>query len=142
VHYHLKELLQAELIVLSHKQEKSGIMEKYYLPVAKKLIFALDDSTKAVGTPSGDSSHQTLLKNLFDQHRDAFLDSKFSDTSSKTKLVWNRLKLTEEQRAQLFEELEQLYFKWSSAEEGKDTETMTFFMVVYKNLNEEIEGEE
>lgn|GEM_PF-5286213 len=42
-HYHVQELVRVGLFLLTETREKGGVVEKYYVPVAKKIRIALQE---------------------------------------------------------------------------------------------------
>ena len=51
-HYHVQELVRVGLFLLSETREKGGVVEKYYVPVAKKIRIALQEEAERPGKVS------------------------------------------------------------------------------------------
>lgn len=56
IHYHVKELVRINVLELVSTKEKSGILEKYYLPTAKN--FRIE---KSLNTTEGENGDLALL---------------------------------------------------------------------------------
>jgi DNA-binding transcriptional ArsR family regulator len=129
VHYHVRELAKVGLLKLNKTQEKGGIIEKYYLPIAKGYRICLE------GEPlnkSGEKSNRhILLKTLFEEYEDSYLEAeermelikhKKKSTAFEPILKLNTLYLTTEQQSEFYQELELFSQKWntSSNQDTKD----------------------
>ncbi|QKS73365.1 helix-turn-helix domain-containing protein [Paenalkalicoccus suaedae] len=60
VHYHIKKLLEGELLTLVEERKVGGVMEKYYQSVAG-TFYAPDEARDPVLRESFDSDHTTSL---------------------------------------------------------------------------------
>ncbi|MFD0615965.1 ArsR/SmtB family transcription factor [Paenibacillus sp. GCM10027629] len=132
VHYHVRELAKVGLLVLTETKEKGGVIEKYYLPVAKQIhIRLIDDETRDEGEKSGE---YLISKSYFRDYQEEFLEaierkderkkSKKSEGEHGTFMSASTLRLTEEKHKQMIAELRQFMEKWSSLEDPEGPETM------------------
>ena len=141
VHYHVRELAKVGLLVLTETKEKGGVIEKYYLPVAKQIHIRLkDDETPNEGEKSGE---YLISKSYFRDYQEEFLKaierkderkkSKKSGGEQGTFMSTSTLRLTKEKHKQMATELRQFMEKWSSLEdpEGPDTMNSRLFLSAF-----------
>jgi len=141
VHYHVRELAKVGLLVLTETKEKGGVIEKYYLPVAKQIhIRLIDDETRDEGEKSGE---YLISKSYFRDYQEEFLEaierkderkkSKKSEGEHGTFMSASTLRLTEEKHKQMVAELRQFMEKWSSLEdpEGPDAMNSRLFLSAF-----------
>ena len=132
VHYHVRELAKVGLLVLTETKEKGGVIEKYYLPVAKQIHIRLkDDEAPNEGEKSGE---YLISKSYFRDYQEEFLEaierkderkkSKKSEGEQGTFMSTSTLRLTEEKHKQMVAELRQFMEKWSSLEDPEGPDTM------------------
>ncbi len=65
VHYHVRELVRLGLIHLVHKQEKGGVVEKYYRAIAR--VFEPDPSLLRIQDDQEVPHHVTLVSRVRDE---------------------------------------------------------------------------
>ncbi|WP_152395517.1 ArsR/SmtB family transcription factor [Paenibacillus guangzhouensis] len=141
VHYHVRELAKVGLLVLTETREKGGVIEKYYLPVAKQIHIRLkEDEAPQEGEKSGE---YLITKSYFRDYQEGFLQeverkdeqkkSKKTERGHGTFMSGSLLSLTEEKHKQMVEEMRQLMEKWAQLEdpEGPDTRISRMLLSAY-----------
>jgi DNA-binding transcriptional ArsR family regulator len=141
VHYHVRELAKVGLLELNKTQEKGGIIEKYYLPIAKGYRICLDEEPSTEGGEK--STRYILLKTLFEEYQDSYLEAEekmeFSEIKKESTVLKPFLKLSTlylsfEDQSEFYQELELFLQKWSmiSNQNTKDTESIRLLMAAHK----------
>ena len=72
VHYHVKMMEKAELLVLVYTEEVNGIIAKYYEPTARLFSIDKDDHSETISNLILNQS-QKLVANIFHNNRKIFL---------------------------------------------------------------------
>lgn len=136
VHYHLQELVRVGLLVLREIKNKGNFKEKYYGPIANKVIFnlELDDQDQK-------RSRIELDQSILAQNQVSYLkalqefESESEQSSAKPLLVGLKKDLTLEQAKQLKQELIDLFEKWYQLEneENVNTKSWEATITVYPN---------
>lgn len=119
VHYHVRELTKAGLLKLVETREKGGVIEKYYLPIAKGFRIALKD----VPVPGAGekSARYQVIETFCNGHHEEFMDAvkraeqKQIDSNQRLEEILMRslaMNISEEQQGLFYEELNQLLMKW------------------------------
>lgn len=126
VHYHVRELLNAGFLELVETKEKGGVIEKYYLPVAKRFKVELNDTeTNDVGKTS---THQLFLKTVLDDFQQSFsqalaiAEQKKTDVKDSKKgptIHYSNLFLSEEDAQLLRKELDELLQRWMEKDKSE-----------------------
>ncbi len=117
VHYHIRELLRVGLVELITTKEKGGVIEKYYLPIAREFRIILKDNEGDSGTTAAKYS---ILNNMFDEYKSSFIKSmEFSDQLIKEnkEQVFPSIRsynfmLNDQEFIQLHAELEEVLERW------------------------------
>lgn len=73
VHYHVKKMLEAGILVLSHTKEIKGIIAKYYQLTAEKFSLKYDDSNPQIAELVK-SELQRAISSIYDQSKKEVLD--------------------------------------------------------------------
>ncbi|MBY6037897.1 helix-turn-helix domain-containing protein [Fictibacillus nanhaiensis] len=128
IHYHLKEMERVRLLTVERTEEKNGIIQKFYRPVAKSFSIEeiLPDQRHAVKDELSDALKENILVSL-DKTKSMIrkLDPEvLSHTDSPLKFGYSHLKLSPEQLKQLHEmskEISELIseFKKNETEDGE-----------------------
>ena len=112
IHYHVRELEKAGLLVLVETREKGGILEKYYQPIARRM----DVKKDLLSAPLDEVT--LTISGWLDQIRDGFLRAyreglQLHDEQQKEEqlrgltFAFTRLYLTSEELQQLTRQLEE-----------------------------------
>lgn len=128
VHYHVRELERVGLLRLVDTREKGGVMEKYYLPVAKhiKISWADKEETmeqKRVRKQMG----QTLTDELFEAYRKAL------DEQERIPQTMGYLYMKKEEVEELHKEMREVFRKWMDhcQEPNEDARAWRVFLTVF-----------
>jgi hypothetical protein len=115
-------LAKVGLLKLNKTQEKGGIIEKYYLPIAKGYRICLEG--EPLNKSGEKSSRHILLKTLFEEYEESYLDAEGKmeliehikkSTPHKPILKLNTLYLTSEKQSEFYQELELFFQKWNTS---------------------------
>jgi hypothetical protein len=99
VHYHVKELERVGVLEIVETKEKSGIIEKFYLPTAE--TFKVE---KSIGSPVEEEEHMLVGTNLFQaMQQDFFKSNKLKSSTEKGTLSYGLFHLTDAEKGQLIE---------------------------------------
>lgn len=97
VHYHVKELEKIGVLEIVNTKEKSGIVEKFYLPTAE--TFKVE---RSIGSASEEIEHMQVGENLFQaMQQDFSRNSKLKNPDEKGNLNYGLYHLKEEEKEQL-----------------------------------------
>ncbi|MDF2533651.1 MAG: transcriptional regulator [Clostridia bacterium] len=97
VHYHVKELERIGVLEIVETKEKSGIIEKFYLPTAE--TFKVE---KSIGSPAEEEEHMQVGTNLFQAMQQDFLrNHKLKSPDEKGTLSYGLFHLTDAEKGQL-----------------------------------------
>jgi DNA-binding transcriptional ArsR family regulator len=137
VHYHLKEMERVGLIQVERKEEKNGIVQKFYRPVAKSFSIEeiLPDQRTAVKDELSDALKENILVSL-DKTKSMIrkLDPEIlTYSNSPLKFGFKHVKLNPDQVKQLQDKAKEVSdlintFKENETEEG---EMYHYFMLSF-----------
>lgn len=97
VHYHVKELERIGVLEIVKTKEKSGIVEKFYLPTAE--IFKVE---RSIGSPSEEDEHLQDGEILFQaMQEDFFRNNKLKKPGESGTLIYGLYHLLVEEKEQL-----------------------------------------
>ncbi|VEF48922.1 ArsR family transcriptional regulator [Bacillus freudenreichii] len=109
IHYHLRELEKNGLVVVERTEEKNGIVQKFYRPIARRLYVKSGLISPEV---TGDF-HSAVLESYFlplkkvSEHLET-IDVSVMKGSSMAEADFRKLKLSEEQTKKVKEKLDEL----------------------------------
>ncbi|MEX2462556.1 MAG: helix-turn-helix domain-containing protein [Paenibacillaceae bacterium] len=141
VHYHVRELAKVGLLELNKTHEKGGIIEKYYLPIAKGYRICLDNEPSNERGEKG--SRYNLLKTLIEEYQDSFLDAEhrmeLTDIKKETTVIkpfikLNTLYLSLEKESKFYQELELFFQKWSLISNQNTKETNAIRLLISTHI--------
>ncbi|WP_246938508.1 winged helix-turn-helix domain-containing protein [Bacillus pinisoli] len=134
VHYHVKELEKLGLLILIDTKINGGIVEKYYLPIAKNIRIRLS-RTEGEGIHEFHEQSQ-IINSTLREFRNSFLKSieeaRKNEEFFKPLFFQMKQTLTNEDRDELYNELKSLSEKWNekmnqkTASEGNGEEYNLF----------------
>ncbi|OPA76123.1 hypothetical protein BVG16_18065 [Paenibacillus selenitireducens] len=140
-HYHVRELAKVGLLVQTETKEKGGIIEKYYLPIAKGFRIALQDEPhREEGEKSG---KHLVVKSFLSEYQEAFLEALDAVEDRKKQglpveqknplMRSNSFYLSKEKQDLFYQELEQLLNKWDQLGDpaGDDVQYVRFVMTAF-----------
>ncbi|MFG6496996.1 helix-turn-helix domain-containing protein [Fictibacillus sp. UD] len=137
IHYHLKEMERVGLIMVERTEEKNGIVQKFYRPVAQSFSIAeiLPDQRNAVKDELSDALKENILVSL-DKTKSMIrkLDPEvLAYTDSPLKFGYRHVKLSSDQVKQLHEKAKEISeliseFKKNEREDG---EIYHYFMLSF-----------
>ncbi|HLX41658.1 MAG TPA: helix-turn-helix domain-containing protein [Ktedonobacteraceae bacterium] len=128
IHYHVRELEKVGLLKLVETREKSGILEKYYQPIARD--FSVASSLFLRATPD---ESLAAIGAWFDQLKESFQRAfrvALEKKEDATNLMLNDafLYLTDEEQRQLCQQVNELFkqYRWRRGIEGEQAILGTF----------------
>ncbi|KAA0546635.1 helix-turn-helix transcriptional regulator [Bacillus sp. BGMRC 2118] len=116
IHYHVRELVKVGLLVLTETKENAGIVEKYYLPIAKDIRIRLSQI-------EGEGIHllheqSQIINNTLKEYKTCFLkafEHAHNDPSNSKPLFFQMSKyMSVEEKSELYSELKELSEKWNN----------------------------
>ncbi|PLR94723.1 hypothetical protein CVD25_16080 [Bacillus canaveralius] len=116
----MRELVKSGLLVLTDTRDNGGILEKYYLPVAKDFRIRLHDIEEA---DEGDNHKLNIVRKTINDFRDQYLRSlgKLADEDVDQQLFFaGQLTLNDQEAAMLKRELMAVIKPW---QEKKNEDT-------------------
>jgi DNA-binding transcriptional ArsR family regulator len=143
VHYHVRELERAGIVEIVETREKGGVIEKYYLPIAKEFrIHLSDEENEREGKESASSK---LTKVLFNDYRDSFITATFESEKPENRdkdelrpyLTIRNLYLTTDQYKELHDEIMAVLERWkatyeqNSAHSGEMRQTYKMLLSIH-----------
>lgn len=136
VHYHVRELLRVGLIELISTKEKGGVIEKYYLPIAREFRIILEDNESEENPPN--NAKHAILHNMLDEYKSSFIQAMERSDRSRSEHA-NRIFpsirsynfiLSDPEFIQLHAELEEVLERWKEQSlahaEAKKADKKTF----------------
>lgn len=109
VHYHVKKLVEAEILKLDHTKEINGILAKFYLPTAQRFEvhhekFNPEDAIRL----DTHASHHNVL-DVFDEHRNTVLETIDKASNHDHFVLSGELYLTQDEYQEMVEMLEKYH---------------------------------
>ncbi|MED1203307.1 ArsR/SmtB family transcription factor [Heyndrickxia acidicola] len=117
VHYHVRELVKAGLLGLTGTNEVNGIVEKYYLPVAKDFRIVLKDMDTQL------EGKQKIINQTLTEFRKGFLQAMAEEAENSMLDVYH-LHLTASEKEELTKEIKSLGEKWHQKVKERETDEM------------------
>lgn len=141
VHYHVKELEKLGLLILTETKINGGIVEKYYLPIAKNIRIRLS-RTEGEGIYEFHEQSEIINKTLR-EFRNSFLKSmeeaRKNEEFFKPLFFQMQQHLSEEERDELYNELKELSEKWNERTNTRKTtvgkEEFSLLLSFYKIID-------
>ncbi|MBS8266991.1 ArsR family transcriptional regulator [Mesobacillus boroniphilus] len=124
IHYHVKELVKVGLLELVDTRENSGIIEKYYLPVAK--LFRVNLNKEEIDEDFVDPKI-SLLRNTSLEIK----DSTKNFPEEKQKVMSFYIDLTIEEKEQFLAELDEVFERWAEKAKGQDSKESLLYGLVF-----------
>ncbi|MGE5631847.1 MAG: helix-turn-helix domain-containing protein [Caulobacteraceae bacterium] len=130
VHYHVKELERIGVLEIVDTREKSGILEKYYLPTAQS--FKIDKSIRtALGSDGLNLMGDTVLDSLNEEYKRFKSVSK--DCTDKTIMNIGTVYLSDEE----FEELDNIVTEYvNSKKKRKGTKPYVHGLILFRKYDD------
>lgn len=95
IHYHVKKLLEINVLELHHTESVNGIIAKYYLPTAKYI--EIEDLPKLDSKEYTDEK-EVLISNMFDDIKTEFIKALKNKTDDRECILTSSvINLTEEE---------------------------------------------
>ncbi|OPJ55801.1 winged helix-turn-helix domain-containing protein [Alkalithermobacter paradoxus] len=130
INYHIKTLLGAGILELVEEKIKSGIIEKYYLPVAKMIVI-----DKSILNSNNDSVVQTLNQasiSLFEKiSEDFYRAAENNEIKSKHVRHYNEFYLTEDEARELMDALDDKLYEILKNKNVKDRENVRPYNITF-----------
>lgn len=131
VHYHIREMMRVGLAEIVETREKGGVLEKYYLPIAKEIIIRLD--REETGRDTGENN---VLKSWFDDYRNSHLES-MPKYKNEDMVITCSYSMTLEELKEFRRDWEEMHKKWDDKFNKRDksgTETYKILMAMHRKL--------
>ncbi|MDT8715131.1 helix-turn-helix transcriptional regulator [Clostridium sp. 19966] len=131
IHYHIKKMEKAGILVLAYTKNINGIIAKYYEPAAEIITVEnpyLDDNSRKLMT----SEISKTLEKVFNNAKDKFIseyekcESEVNNEKYKYTCMLSELYFTEEEAKELLKLVDKA--KNRSKEDRKETNAYSFFM--------------
>jgi predicted transcriptional regulator len=122
VHYHVIELVKAGLLELVETRENSGIVEKYYLPVAKTFSISINLNKDEI-TDDKFVPQISFLMNAVKEVKASI--KKFPEEKRRFQNLY--LDLTNEEREEFLREVEEIFDKWNKKTEKRELPGTTIY---------------
>lgn len=114
VHYHVKELERIGILEIVETREKSGIMEKYYLPTAENIRIDKSFSTNEGSSEGLQDIEDITLHTLVDEYRRH--QNHPDRNKNETKITIGTVYLTDEE----FEELNHIVTEYLNSKKRRE----------------------
>ncbi|WP_226682844.1 winged helix-turn-helix domain-containing protein [Sutcliffiella horikoshii] len=145
VNYHVQALKANGFIELVHKEEKGGVIEKYYEPVAK--IFNVDKSLLEFSDGNDPDSelkamHRKVITKVYNDYLEWVEESLSVKNTKEIQLMYNTVFLTEKEvkeiKAKLYEEFMEWYrTKGNNEEQAEQKDAYSLGMLLFPKTNKE-----
>lgn len=115
IHYHVRELVKVDLLFLYDTNEINGIVEKYYLPIAKDFRIVIKKLETDI------EGKQQIINHTLTVFKKQFIEA-FKDDLDESLLQVMNLDLSKEDKDELINDLKELSAKWvqkSNKEKGR-----------------------
>lgn len=124
IHYHVKKLIEIDVLTLDHTEVINGIVAKFYKPTAHTI--KIEDDDQALDK-NRISEYDVLVSNFFDENKKSFLEILDSEAKAQKEvpLISTTLHLTDEAYGDLVEYFKALSAKYKHADEK--TKACLFF---------------
>ncbi len=125
IHYHVKKLLDIEILTLDHVEIINGINAKYYKLPKKSFTISLK-GTEDESSMSHLTHVHTIISNVIEDFKDSFMKSsakaaekKCQDPSETGFIVSNQVELTKEEFEEVSEYLAKVHKKYKNKSADK-----------------------
>ena len=132
IHYHVKKLVEINVLVLDHTENVNGITAKFYEPSAKSIKIEDENDTINDGYIN---EKEIIISNIFDESRNEFLNcmrQKSEEENSGT-IISSKIKLSDEEYESVIDYITNLVNTKKESEE-KSKKTYLFFSGVIESL--------
>lgn len=129
INYHLKEMLKYGIIILVKEVAKLGIVEKFYLPVAKQ--FVVDSKTMKISDANVRESLNQYRLMIYNKISETFYNAIGHNDEQilKMNMIYD-LYLTDDEANQLYDELKAVLQKYSDKESKKGNKYTVSYLVL------------
>jgi len=141
VHYHVKKMEQAGILILSHTKEINGIIAKYYELTAESFDIKCADELAEPQKKLMLSESQRMIAEIYETSKNTFIDqiSYCSEVNEKSngRLMMQDLYLTEDEAEEFFQYVSDFIDKYSQEDRNtEDRKKYHYFTSLFK-LNKE-----
>jgi len=141
VHYHVKKMEQAGILMLSHTKEINGIIAKYYEVTAENFEIKCEKELAEPNKKLMLAESQRMIAELYENSKNTFLDqlSYSSEINEKTsvRLMMKDLYLTEEEGEEFFQYISDFIDKYSQEDRNtEDRKKHHYFTSLFKINND------
>jgi predicted ArsR family transcriptional regulator len=141
IHYHVKKLIDIEILELDHVEVINGINAKYYKLPKRSFTISLEDSEDD-NSLSHLSHVHTIISNMIDEFKDSFMKSTAKAAEEKLKeaydagfIVSNSVELTKEEFKEVSEYITEIKEKYKhTKDDGTEKVTYTLFAGLSKEI--------
>jgi DNA-binding transcriptional ArsR family regulator len=131
IHYHVKKLVEIEVLELHHTESVNGIIAKFYLPTAKVIKIEDEDSGLADGFID---EKEIVVSNVFDETKQDFIKAMRRESEhDESTLISKKMKLTEEQYMEILEYISKVAKSEYDIEDENTSEYLFFSGIIEVN---------
>lgn len=135
VHYHVKELERINVLELVSTKEKSGILEKYYMPTAQNFRIEKNFNTAEGENEDMNLLESTFLSSIMEEYNYFKKHTKRCTNESKIKV--GTVYLTDEE----LEELDNMFYKYINERKPKEgAKPYVHGLILFRKYNDENGG--
>lgn len=131
IHYHVKKLLEINVLELHHTETVNGILAKFYTPAAKTIKIEDQESSNETGIIS---ERELVLSNLFDDAKSDFVYQMGKHGDDDGVMVSTHLKLNEEEY-EAFKDYISTFAENKKTNEDSRAKDYLFFCGIVKGEN-------
>lgn len=125
IHYHVKKLVEINVLELHHTENVNGITAKFYLPVAKSIKIEDEDNTITDGYIN---EKEIIVSNIFDEGKKEFLSAlrELNSDDEKGTLFATKVALTEEEYTKVVDYIHDLVESNRTTEQNDKKQYLLF----------------
>ena len=129
IHYHVKKLVEINVLELDHTESINGITAKFYVPTAKSI--KIDDENNSI-TDGYIDEKEIIVSNIFDDGKKEFLKALRGrhDEEEKGTLFATHLSLSEEEYRQVIQYISDLVENNRPDEKGDKKNYLLFTGII------------
>lgn len=126
IHYHLKELEKIKIVEMVKTREINGILEKFFLPTAKKITIKKDVISSNENVPSA----IRVAIDMLEYTKNKVQSLKNTENKSKGGAHLGTIHLTSEEVKEIANTIEEITKKYAKRD-NEDTKPYEFLMLFY-----------
>ena len=129
IHYHVKKLLEINVLELDHTESVNGIIAKFYVPAAKTI--KIDDENSAI-SDGYINEKEIIVSNIFDDGKKEFVKSlrAHQDDEEKGTLFASTIEMSESQYNEVIEYMTNLVMNNETSEDQSKKKYLFFTGII------------